>query len=297
MIFFMPESDHLVRAITKNNAFRAIAVSTRDLTEEARQRHNLSHTAVVALGRTLACGLLLCYTLKKTKGHLTLKLKGDGPLGNIIVDSSNEGTVRGYISNPQLEVFDKKGYVDIDKAIGKMGYVHVIYDNEDSMPYQGSVELISGEVADDVVNYLARSEQIPSFLSCGVYLEPKTGKVLHAGGMLIQALPEAKEEDIKMVEETLSKLDPYSLLLRSGLTIDKTIKKGLSDFEVEIVSEFEGLCFYCGCSQKKFEDAIGGLSKDEVINIIETIGYAEGRCHFCNNKYLIKKEQLEDYLS
>lgn len=293
----MSESDHLTRALTKNNAFRAVAVSTRDLTEEARQRHNLSHTAVVALGRAMACGVLLCYTIRKTKGHLTLKLKGDGPLGSVIVDVSNEGTVRGYINNPQVEVFDKKGYVDIDKAIGKTGYVHVIYDNEEGHPYQGSVEIVSGEVADDVVNYLARSEQIPSFLSCGVYLEPKTGKVLHAGGMLIQALPNAQEEDIKTLEETLSKLDPYSLLLRSGLTVEQIIKKGLSDFDVEMVSEFEGLCFHCGCSQKKFEDAINGLSKDEIEKIIEAIGYAEGRCHFCNNVYLIKKEQLQEYLS
>ncbi len=291
------ESDHLVKAITKNNSFRAIALSTRDLTEEARQRHNLSHTATVALGRVLACAFLLCYTLKKTKGHLTLKFRGDGPLGTIIVDASNEGTIRGYISNPQVEVFDKKGYVDIDKAIGKTGYVHVIYETEVGLPHQGTVEIVTGEVASDVVNYLARSEQIPSFVSCGVYLDPKSGKVLHAGAILIQALPDASEEDIKLVEETVSKLDPYSILLRSRLNIEEIIKKALSDFEVNIISEFEGLCFYCGCSLKKFEDAIFTLGKEEIKKIIDTTGYAEGICHFCNNVYIIKKEQLEDYLN
>lgn len=292
----MPDSDYLTRAITRNNAFRAIAVRTTNLTEEARQRHNLSHTAAVALGRAMACGILLCNTLRKTKGHLTLKIKGDGPLGNIIVDSSNEGTVRGYLKNPQVECFDKKGYVDIDKAVGNVGYVNVIYDTEQGAPHQGVTEIVSGEIANDVVNYLASSEQIPSFLSCGVYLEPGSGKVLHAGGIILQALPEAKEKDIKEVEETVSKLDPYSILLRSGLNPEQIIKKALANFEVEVLSEFEGLCFYCGCSQKRFEDAISSLVKEEIEKIITSVGYAEGRCHFCNNKYLIKKEQLEIYL-
>lgn len=293
----MSNSDYLTRALTKNNAFRAIAIRTTNLTEEARQRHNLSHTAAVALGRTLACGILLCNTLRKTKGHLTLKIKGDGPLGSIIVDSSNEGTVRGYLTHPQVECFDKKGYVDIDKAVGKTGYIHVIYDMEGGIPHQGVVELSTGEIANDVVNYLATSEQIPSFVSCGVYLEPGSGKVLHSGGIIIQTLPHAKEEDIKKVEDAVSRLDPFSILLRSGLTLEQIIKKALPDFEIEMISEFEGLCFYCGCSQKKFEDAISSLAREEIEKIISSIGFAEGRCHFCNNVYLIKKEELQNYLN
>ena len=292
----MPESDYLVKAISKNNAFRAVAVTSSNITEEARQRHNLSHTACVALGRTVACGILLCYTLRKSKGHLTLKIKGNGLLGNIVVDTSNEGTVRAYVDHPEVELFDNKGYVDIDQAIGKSGYVHVIYDSEKGMPYTGSVELVSGEVAKDVVNYLAASEQIPSYISCGVYLEPSSGKVLHAGGILIQTLPGAKEEDIKVLEECVSKLDPFSLLLRSGLSPEEIIKKALSDFKVNIVSEFEALCFYCGCSQEKFNSAVKSLAKKDIKNIIDTTGYAEGRCYFCNNIYKTNQEQLENLL-
>ncbi len=289
-------SDYLVKAISKNGAFRAIAVSTKNINEEARQRHNLSHTASVALGRTIACGVLLCYTLKKTKGHLTLTIKGNGPLGKIIVDTSNEGTVRGYVEHPQIECFDKKGYVDIDKAVGKTGYINVSYDNEKGIPYKSSIELVSGEIAKDTVNFLATSKQIHSFLSCGVYLEPKTGQVLHSGGIIIQKMPKAKEEEIKELEETLSKLDPFSILLRSGLTLDQIIKKALTDFEIEILTEFEGLCFYCGCNQKRFESGIASLGKKEIEKIINTTGYAEGRCHFCNNVYLAKKEQLQELL-
>ena len=294
----MPDSDYLVKAISKNSAFRAIAVSTRNLTEEARQRHNLSHTATVALGRTFACGILLCYTLRKTKGHLTLKIKGNGPLGTIISDASNEGTVRGYVGSPKVECFDNKGLVDIDHAVGKTGYLHVSYDNEKSksIPYQGSVELVSGEIAKDVVNYMATSEQIPSYISCGVYLEPKNGKVLHAGGILIQALPGANKNDINNFEENVSKLDPFSILLRSGLNLEAIIKKSLTGFEVEVTSEFEGLCFYCGCNQNRFESAIAALGKNEIKKIIDEVGYAEGRCHFCNNKYLVKKELLIEFL-
>lgn len=292
----MPVSDYLVKAISKNSAFRATAISSKNSTEEARQRHNFSHTATVALGRAFACGILLCNTLRKTKGHLTLKIKGGGPLGGLIVDASNEGTVRGYVEHPSVERFDKKGYVDIDKAIGKIGYVHVSYDNEKGIPYQGSVELVSGEIAKDVVNYLASSEQIHSFLSCGVYLEPTSGKVLQAGGILIQALPQASKEDIQTLEEAVSKLDPFSILLRSGLTIEDIINKALTGFEVKILSEFEGLCFYCGCNQERFESALVSLGKNEIQRIIKTIGYAEGRCHFCNNVYMIKKEQLQELL-
>lgn len=292
----MLDSDYLVKAVSKNGAFRAIAVSTNKINEEARQRHNLSHTATVALGRAIACCTLLCYTLKKTKGHLTLKIKGNGPLGSIIVDSSNEGTVRGYVEHPLVECFDKKGYVDIDKAVGKTGYVHVNYDNEKGIPYQGSIELISGEIAKDVVNYLATSEQISSYLSCGVYQDPQTGSVLHAGGIIIQTMPNTKEEDIIKTEETVSRLDPFSILLRSGLTLEEIIKKALKDHNVEILSEFEGLCFYCPCSQSRFESAVSSLGKKEIKKIIDTVGYAEGRCHFCNNVYHIKKEALEKLL-
>ena len=288
----MPDSDYLVKAISKNGAFRAIAVSTNNLSEEARQKHNLSHTAAVALGRAFACGILLCYTLKKTKGHLTLKVKGDGPLRGIIVDASNEGTVRGYVENPQIECFDKKGYVDIDKAVGKTGYVHVSYDAEKGMPHQSSSELVSGEIAKDIVHYLVISEQIPSYISCGIYLEPSSGKVLQAGGILIQTMPGAQEKDIKVLEERVSKIDPFSILLRSGLTLEQIVRKTLADFDVEILSEFEGLCFYCGCNHDRFESAVASLGKEEIQKIIDMVGYAEGRCHFCNNVYIVTKEQL-----
>lgn len=292
----MPDSDYLVKAHTKNSAFRIIAVSTSIITEEARQRHNLSHTATVALGRTIACSILLCYTLKKTKGHLNLKIKGNGPLGGIVVDASNEGTIRGYIEHPEIECFDKKGYVDIDRAVGKAGYVHVNYDRGKGIPHNSSVELISGEIAKDIANYLAISEQIHSYLSCGVYLEPTSGKVLQAGGILIQAMPNAKEEDLKKVEEIVSKLDPFTILLRSNLTLEQIIKKSLIGFDVEIQLEFEGLCFYCACNQNKFESALASLSKSEIKKIINTTGYAEGKCHFCSNVYLVKKEDLQSLL-
>lgn len=292
----MLNSDYLIKAITKDGAFRVVAASTKYLTEEARKRHNLSHTATVALGRTFACGILLCNTLRKTKGHLILKIKGNGSLGAVCADVSNEGTVRGYVGNPQIEEFDDKGYTSIQKAIGSSGYLHVTYDNQKGIPYSGSVELTSGEIANDVVHYLAISEQIFSYVSCGVYLEPETGEVLHSGGIIIQRMPEAKEEDIKTLENTVARLDPFSLLLRAGLSIEDIAIKSLANFELDFLSEFEGLCFYCSCSKEKFEKALIALGKNEIKTIIEKIGYAEGRCHYCNNTYLIKKEDLEELI-
>ena len=118
-------------------------------------------------------------------------------------------------------------------------------------------------------------------------------KVLHAGGILIQALPLTKDNDIKVLEEKISKLDPFSILLRSGLNPEEIIKKTLSAFDVEVLSEFEGLCFYCPCSQERFEGAIAALGKEEIKKIIDKISYAEGTCHFCSNVYMVKKENLE----
>lgn len=289
----MPERDYIVKAVSKNHAFRVAAVTTSHLTEEARERHNLSHTGTVALGRAFACGILLCNTLRKSKGHLILKIHGNGPLGKVIVDASNIGTVRGYVEHPSVECFDEKGYVDIDKAIGKVGYVHVSYDNEKGLPYTSSVELVSGEIAKDVVNYLATSEQIPSYISCGVYLEPSSGKVLHAGGILIQTMPQASEKDIKDIEENLSRLDPFSIMLRAGNSIEEIMQKSLGNIEIEILSEFEVLCFYCGCNKNRFESILLTFGKNEIRKIIDKTGFAEGRCNYCNNVYKLSKEELE----
>lgn len=292
----MSISDFLIKAVTKDGSFRAIATSTSFLTEEARERHNLSHTATVALGRAFSCGVLLCNTLRKTKGHLTLKIQSTGPMLGLFVDVSNEGTVRGYVKKPEIECFDKKGYVSVSDAIGSSGYLHVTYDNEKGIPHNGTVELKDGEIVNDVANYLAYSEQINSFLSCGVYQEPKTGKVIHSGGILIQTLPGASDEKVKQLEETVSKLDPFSILLRSGLSLEEIIKKALGEFEVDIVSEFEGVCFHCGCSLERFENAIRTLPKEEVQSIIDEIGFAEGKCHFCSSTYKIEKEELKSFL-
>lgn len=290
----MPESDYLIKALTKNGSFRAIAVSTKILTEEARERHTLSNTSTVALGRAFACAVLLCNTLRKTKGHLILKIRGNGPLEGITVDASNEGTIRGYVGSPSVECFDDNGYISVSKAVGTVGYVYVVYDNEKGVPHNGSVEIVSGEIAKDVVNYLALSEQIPSFITCGVYIDPKANKVSHAGGLLIQRLPDAKEEEVRKLEDRIARLDPFSILLRSGLELDEIVKKSLIDFEVEIISEFEGLCFHCGCNQKKFESALISMGKEELKKQIEDVGYAEGKCNFCSNSYKIDKKRLND---
>lgn len=288
----MLSKDYLVKGITKNGAFRVTVVLTRHLTEEARQKHNLSHTATVALGRSFACGILLCSTLKKIKGSLTFKIRGSGPLGVILVEANTIGTVRGYVANPTVECFDKNGYISVSQAVGKNGTIEVIYSTQKGFPYKGSTEIVTGEIADDVVNYLAVSEQINSFLSCGVYIDPKGNNISHAGGILIQRMPEATEEDIELLEETVSKLDPFTILLRSNLSVEDIIKKAFKGFEVEIFSDYENICFNCDCSKERFKNALSTLKKTEVQDIIEKVGYAEGKCHFCNATYTLSKKEL-----
>ena len=208
-------ADYLVRAVALGGQIRAFAASqTTGLVEEARQRHGTLPNATAALGRTLTAGLLLALDLKGDNA-LTIRVMGDGPLGAIVVTADAAGGVRGYVQEPQVLLPPLSGNLDVGGAVGCNGMLYVSKDLGMKEPYVGSVPLVSGEIAEDITYYLAVSEQIPAATALGVLVDTD-GKVLAAGGYILQVMPGAEESTVAYLEERISQVVPVTNLLMAG---------------------------------------------------------------------------------
>lgn len=286
--------DHLIRAIGANGGIRVQAAITTDLVEEARTRHTTSPTATVALGRALSGTVLLCSTIEKA-GRLMLRILGDGPLGGILAEADAEGTVRGYVQNPHVDLpWTDEGKFRIREAVGS-GKLTVTRDLGYGNPYTGVVELASGEIGQDIAHYLAHSEQIPSAVSLGIYLN-QDGSVRVAGGLIVQLMPGTGDEIAWRVQQTLQNFPPYSKLLQEGLSLPEIVHRSLAGFSVEILDRDQPLRFQCRCNQQRVEKVLVSLGREEIADMIRTDGQAEIRCHFCNAVYLFSAEHLQQLL-
>lgn len=282
--------DHLVKATAAGGRIRAVAIRTSDLAEEARERHEMSPTAGAALAKAMTGGLLLASTLRKS-GRLNVRIGGGGPIGGLIVDAGSDGTVRGYVGNPILEMPPRlDGQLNVGAAVGRDGFLTVTYD-VGKRPYTGTVELVSGELAEDFTAYMARSEQIPSAVSLGVFVEQ--GKIVSAGGLLVQLLPEAGDEIAERLEQTIRNLPSFTAMNREHLSLVQVLEKALEGFAVEILQDDQEVRFSCHCDSDRVLSAIKMLGEDEIRDMIATDGKAEVRCHFCNTKYEVSREELE----
>ncbi|NES20859.1 MAG: Hsp33 family molecular chaperone HslO [Symploca sp. SIO3E6] len=286
-------ADQLIRATAAEGGIRAVGVITTRITEEARQRHQLSYVATAALGRTMSAGLLLVSSMKRAESRVNIRIKGNGPLGGILVDAGLDGTVRGYVENPAVELPPNKlGKLDVGKAVGPDGYLYVVRDVGYGYPYSSTVELISGEIGDDLTNYLATSEQTPSALIVGVFVGAEG--VTASGGVLIQVLPKAARDEtlVELLESRIAKLSGFTPLLQEGKTLPEIFQLLLGDMGLVMLPDIQMVRFYCGCSFDRVLGALKMLGEAELQDMIEKDEGAEATCHFCGEIYQATSDEL-----
>lgn len=285
--------DGILKAMTADGRVRAVIATTTNVVEAARQRHGLSYTATAALGRALTAGVLLARIVSRD-GQVALKFKGNGPLGGVFVDASpKQGTVRGYVDHPQVELpLNSLGNFDVGAAVGKTGYLHVTVDHGYGRPYISTVELASGEIGEDVNRYLVSSEQAGSLVVVGTHLG-KNG-VEAAGGLIVQLLPDHTEETICQIENNITTFGTFTFLMRRGMDLETMLQRILSGFEIRKITDEEPLTYACKCSNERFLEALKILPKTEILSMAEEDGQCEGRCHYCNEYYYVGKDRLLD---
>ena len=289
-------ADQIIRVLAKNAPVKASVITARDMVERARQIHRTLPVATAALGRGLMAASMMGNQLKEENGSVTLRIKGDGPLGGITVVSDSQGNARGYVVNPAVELPLKgPAKLDVGAAVGKDGSLTVIKDLCMKEPYVGTVPLVSGEIAEDLTSYFAESEQVPSACALGVLVDVDQS-VLCAGGYLIQLLPGADEAAISAIERGIEKVGPVTEALRSGLDAQGLVKQVLSEFELEILSA-EPVEYRCYCSRERVTRALISMGHQELESLIQEQGQAELTCQFCDKVYHYTKEELETLLA
>jgi molecular chaperone Hsp33 len=290
-------SDRLIRATAAGGGIRAVGAITTRLTEEARNRHQLSYVATAALGRTMSAGLLLASSMKREGSRVNLRIKGNGPMGGLLVDAGSDGTVRGYVDNPAVELPpNDRGKLDVSGALGNEGYLYVVRDVGYGYPYSSTVELVSGEIAEDVAHYLVTSEQTPSALVLGVFVSAEG--TIASGGLLVQVMPKAARDEalVETLESRVASLSGFTPLLQAGKNLPEIFTELLGDMDLEILPEIQMLRFNCGCSFNRVLGALKLLGEEELQDMIEQDNGAEATCDFCGEVYRANREHLSQLI-
>ncbi|WP_100332753.1 Hsp33 family molecular chaperone HslO [Bacillus xiapuensis] len=284
-------SDYLVKAIAFEGQVRAYAARTTETVGEAQRKHYTWPTASAALGRTMTAGVMMG-AMSKGEEKITIKIQGGGPIGAILVDVNANGEVRGYVTNPQTHFdLNQQGKLDVRRAVGTDGTLTVVKDVGLKDHFSGQTPIVSGEIAEDFTYYFAVSEQVPSSVGTGVLVNPDN-TILAAGGFIIQIMPGAEEETIEQIEQRVTNMTPISKLIEQGLTPEEILFYILGKENVKLLDTVP-VRFQCNCSKERFGRAITGLGKEEIAAMIAEDGQAEAQCHFCNEKYVFTKCELQ----
>lgn len=287
-------SDYIIKATAGKGSVRAFACLSTKTCEEARKAHNTSPVVSAALGRMLSAGLMMGSMMKNDKDLTTLKIEGSGPMKGVLVTADNKGGVKGYPFNPLVIIPpNSKGKLDVAEAIG-VGILTVISDTGLKEPYVGQVELISGEIAEDIAYYYASSEQVPSAVALGVLMN-KDNTVKAAGGFIIQLMPGADEEVIEKIEEKIGSIAPVTTLISEGKSPEDILKLILGDLNLEINEKIEA-GFRCNCSRERIEKALISIGRKELETMAKENKHIEVGCHFCNRKYNFNVKDIEQIL-
>lgn len=282
----------LIRCITSDGQVMATAVDTTDIVARAEQIHKTSAVVTAALGRLLTAASMMGNMLKGKDDSLTLRVSGSGPIGSLIAVSDSNGDVRGYVTNPVVELpLNEKGKLDVGNAVGKDGSLYVIKDLGLKEPYNGMVPLVSGEIAEDITAYYALSEQTPTVCALGVLVNPDL-TVSCAGGYIIQLLPAAEEKTIDKLEESIKDIDSVTKMLSSGMTPEDIVKRALSKFETEVLYTQE-IEYKCNCSRERVENALIAMGKEELESMADEMDEATVECHFCDKVYTFSHQELK----
>ena len=285
--------DHIIKATAANGTIRAYAACTKSLVQEAHILHGTSGVATAALGRTLTAAAMMSGMFKNEKDVLTVQIKGDGPLGGIITVSDYQSNVRGYVYNPGVYLpLNPFGKYDVGGAVGKNGYLNVIKDMGLKEPYTGYVNLVSGEIGEDIAYYFAYSEQVPSAVSLGVLVGPDEN-VITAGGYIIQLMPGADECTVEYLEDKVLLADSITYMLSEGMEPSEVLQNLLGEKGLEIIGKVP--CKYlCNCSRDRMERNLISLGVKEILSMADEQHGAELVCHFCNSKYNFTEQEFRE---
>lgn len=283
--------DYIITATAASSTVRAFAAVTTNMARDAWKTHGLTPVTTAALGRTITAAALMSKMLKNERDSLTIQIKGDGPIGGIVAVSDKNANVRGYVYNPEVSIpLKSNGKLDVSGVVGKKGYMNVIRDLGLKEPYIGYVDLISGEIGEDIAYYYALSEQVPTVVSLGVLIDVD-GSVINAGGFIIQLMPDADDSIINYIENTVASIPSISGLLSSGETPEGILDIIFGEKDLKIIEKSP--CKYiCNCSKDRMERNMISLGKKEIMSIIEDRHEAEIQCHFCNKKYYFTEQEL-----
>jgi molecular chaperone Hsp33 len=287
-------SDHLQRVISTDGRFFGLACITTDLVAEACRRHDIGPVATVALGRALTANLLLAALLKDDQ-RVMLKFEGNGPLGKIITEGFCTGEVRGYVKHPHADVPFKNGIIDVAAGLGKAGLLTVTKDIGAKQNYEGTVQLYTSEIGEDVAFYLTESEQIPSAIGVGVQVD-NTGTIISAGGFLVQSLPPSDEDLIASLETNIKELGSVTNLIQQGKTPDDILEVLFGEIPHRTLLT-QALRYQCSCSEEKMKQVLFTLDKEDLINLKEEQpDGVEVRCDFCANTYQFGTAALQEII-
>lgn len=285
----------LVRAMTRDGYAKAVAVTTTDIVERARQIHKMLPTATAALGRLLTAASMMGNMQKVENGSITLQIKGGGPLGTVLAVSDARGNVRGYVQNPQVSILEKyRGKLDVGAAVGTNGMLTVIRDLQMKEPYVGSVELVSGEIAEDITEYFVQSEQTPTACALGVLVDTDQ-TVRAAGGYLVQLLPGAPDSVIDRIEAGIQKAGAVTSMLDRGLSAQAMLETVLEGLDLEIL-ETTPVSYQCYCSRDRVVSTLISLGKEELRKIVDEKETIHIECQFCDTIYDFTPGEIADIL-
>ena len=287
--------DKIIRCITTDGAVMVSAIDSTDIAYKASVIHHTSPVASAALGRLLSAASMMGAQLKSSKASLNIRFEGDGGLGALMAVADANGNVKGFVTHPDCPTTRyANGKLNVAAAVGA-GILSVMKDFGEGEPYIGKIPIVSGEIAEDITNYYAVSEQIPTVCALGVLIDKASEQVLLSGGLLIQLLPGADDSTVDRIEANAARLEPVTTMLAKGMSTLDMCRAALDGFEVEVLDEF-GIDYVCGCSKEKIRSLIAAMPKEELRAMIEADHGAEADCRFCSRHYSFTEAELREML-